>query len=176
MRFSTASASSCFGSGICTRIPCTLPSALSRFTTAFSSACDVDAGIRIVSPRMPASSHAAALLRTYTALAGSSPTSTTERPGTTPLAPRAFTCSAIRARTLAATAFPSISVPRSDMETVELAGIVHRARLPDCHDLDLSGILQLGLDATSDLLGQRAHANIVDVVRRDDDAHLATRL
>src|SRR6476661_10301924 len=56
------------------------------------------------------------------------------------------------------------------------AGKVHRPRLADQHDLDLSRILELGLDATRDLLGERRHAAVVHVVRDDHHADLSARL
>src|SRR5205085_5593737 len=46
-------------------------------------------------------------------------------------------------------------------------------RFANQHDLDLSRILQLGLYTPCDLLRHRCHANVIDVVRHDDDAYLA---
>src|SRR5436190_2774602 len=119
---------------------------------------------------MPASAHAFPFDATYTALAGSSPTSTTVSPGVTPRAFSTFTSSATRSRTRRAISRPSITT------AVVSARKIHRPRLADRHDLDLAGVLQLGLDAPRDLFGERAHAHVVDVVRRDDDAHLAACL
>ena len=64
MRRITVSAWICFGSGIWTRIPCTRSSSFSRSTTASSSSCVVDAGIRIVSPRIPVSTASFSFART----------------------------------------------------------------------------------------------------------------
>src|SRR5258705_13759433 len=96
------------------------------------------------------------------ALAGSSPTRTTARPGFMPSCASFFARSATSARTFFAIPRPSINS----------AGKVHCSRLPDQHDFDLSWILQLGLDATGDLLGERGHAQIVHLFGRDDDANL----
>src|SRR5579864_5081887 len=147
-------------------MPCTDGSALSASTCARRSACDVSSGNRMVTLRMPASSVALPLLRTYTALAGSSPTSTTVRPGTTPRWASRWASHATSSRIRRAIATPSISS----------AGKVHRPLLADHDHLDLAGILQLTLDATRDFLAQRRHANVVHVVGIHDHANLAPRL
>src|SRR5688572_18065696 len=166
MRRITSSASICFGSGICTRIPCTASSALRRSTCSSSSACVVSAGSRTVTLCMPASSDALPFERTYTALAGSSPTSTTASPGRTPAA---LSCAACRAT--------SSRMPRAiDVPSMSSAGKVDRPRLANDDDLDLPRILQLALDAPRDLLGERGRAAIVHVLGRHDDADLAARL
>src|SRR5688572_3709112 len=133
---------------------------------ARSSASVVCAGRRMVELCMPASSLAAPFARTYVALAGSSPTRMTASPGVMPRDLSAAVSRATRSRTPRAIPTPSISS----------AGKVHRASLTNQHDLYLTGILQLGLDATGDLVAQRRHTVLLDVVGRDDDAHLAPRL
>src|ERR1700735_5325973 len=115
---------------------------------------------------IPASSDALPFARTYTALAGSSPTRTTANPGRTPRAMRAAAVSATPARTARAIVAPSI---RS-------AGKIHRPRLPDQHDLDLTRVLQLGFDTARNLVRQRRHAGVVDGVRRHHAPDLAPRL
>src|SRR6476620_5825827 len=110
---------------------------------------------------MPASSHAFPFAFTYTALAGSSPTRTTARPGRTPRSASKAASRAASSRIERAIATPSMSS----------AGKVHRACLADQHDLDLSRILKLRLDAASDFFTESRHACIVDVIRRHDYAH-----
>src|SRR5688500_7546593 len=131
-----------------------------------SSLCVISAGRRMVDLYIPASSLAAPFDRTYVALAGSSPTRMTASPGVTPRDFSAAVSRATRSRTLRAIATPSISS----------AGKVHRACLANQHDLYLPRILQLRLDAPGDLIAERRHAVLLDVVGRDDDAHLAPRL
>src|SRR5688500_13599753 len=131
-----------------------------------SSSCVVSAGRRMVELCIPASSLADPFDRTYVALAGSSPTRMTASPGVMPRDVSAAVSRATRSRTPRAIATPSISS----------AGKVHRACLANQHDLDLPGILKLGLDAPGDLIAERRHAVLLDVVGRDDDAHLAPRL
>src|SRR5215213_3454894 len=179
----TVSGSICFGSGICTRIPSTVSSALSCSTSARSSACDVVDGSRIVSPAIPASRDAFSLPPTYTALAGSSPTSTTVRPGVTPFRFSSATSAATSARTFCASATPSINrAPPSAMPDVTsvpataLSGKIHRPCLSNQHDFDLPWILELGLDAPRDLLGERRHAHVVHVIRDDHHPDLAAGL
>src|SRR5260221_424739 len=176
----TGRGSMSFGSGICRRMPCTVVPRLSRSTTASSSAGVVAVGSTMVPPAIPASRDAFSFAPTYTALAGALPTSTTLSPGVTPRAPSACTSAATSARMSAASAVPSIRRARVGASR-SLAGAastrkVHRPRFADEHDLDLSGILKLRLDTPSDLLGQRRHAAIVDVVRDDDDTNLAAGL
>src|SRR4051812_45748537 len=115
----------------------------------------------MVSPAIPASRDAFSLAPTYTALAGSSPTSTTLSPGVTPRAFSAATSAATSARIFFASSVPLISCALA----ITSAGKVHRPCLADQHHLDLSGILQLGLDAPRDLLRQRRHASVVHVIR-----------
>src|SRR6476646_1607160 len=171
-------------------MPCTRGSPFRRSTCSSNSASVVSAGRRIVSPCMPASSHAFPFERTYTALAGSSPTRTTDRPGVTPSALSLATSFATSCLTRRPIAVPSMSVapdvgscaavaaaPSPCVEFVCVsARKVHRPRFANDHDLDLSGILQLRLDSASDLLGQRRHSNVVDIIRRDEDANLSARL
>ena len=73
----TSLASSPFGRGSCTRIPLIEGSSFSSRTLERSSSCVVSAGIAILTEAIPVYSHAFCLLRTYTVLAGSSPTCTT---------------------------------------------------------------------------------------------------
>src|SRR5688500_5937399 len=166
MRRITSSESICFGSGICTRMPCTAWSALRRSTCSSSSACVVSAGSRTVTLCIPASSHALPFERTYTALAGSSPTRMTARPGFTPFAASFETRTATAARTRFAIARPSISS----------AGKVHGSGFPDQHDLDLPRILELRLDPARDLFGERRHPRIVHFLGRHDYTHFAPSL
>src|SRR4051812_46903294 len=95
---------------------------------------------RIVSPAMPASREAFSLAPTYTALAGSSPTSTTERPGITPRARSAAASTATCARIVAASPVPSISLAPATGAVATSAGKIHRPRLADQDDLDLAGV------------------------------------
>src|ERR1700733_9207755 len=120
----------------------------------------------MVTPCIPASSVAFPLARTYTALARSSPTSTTASPGVTPRAPRPAAARATSARTAWAMATPSINS----------AGKIHRPRLANHDHLNLARILEFGLNTTGDLLGQRRHPGIVDVLGRDHHSHLTSRL
>src|SRR5688500_13106001 len=166
MRRITRVASMCFGSGIWTRMPCTASSAFNRSMRLRSSASVVSAGNSIVTPSMPASSDAFRLARTYTALAGSVPTRITVSPGLTPRADSAAASRATCSRRRRAIATPS---------TIS-AGKVHRPRLADDDDLDLPRVLELRLDAARDLLGERCHADIVDIVRCHDYPDLTAGL
>src|SRR4051812_47830581 len=56
------------------------------------------------------------------------------------------------------------------------ASKVDRPRFPNEHNLDLPRVLELGFDATSDLLGERGHADVVHVIRNDDDTNLTPGL
>src|SRR3954468_11270438 len=51
-----------------------------------------------------------------------------------------------------------------------------RAGLPDDHDLDVAGVLHLGLDALGDVLGELVGVEIADDVRLGDHAQLAAGL
>src|SRR5688500_1175251 len=82
----------------------------------------------------------------------------------------------MRARILAATALPSMSVPRPGGAPTTSACKIHRPCLADRDNLDLTGILQLRLDPPRDLLGQRSHPHVIDVVGGDDDTDFASRL
>src|SRR5437660_11352833 len=85
--------------------------------------------------------------------------------------PRAFSAAispASSARIALPTAVPSMMVA--------LVCNVHRPGLPNDHDPDLPGILQLRLDLARDLVGQLAGLEIVHHVRRDHDPHLSPRL
>src|SRR5688572_2641524 len=53
---------------------------------------------------------------------------------------------------------------------------VHRSRLTNRDDFDLTGILELGLDTACDLLGQGPHSHVVDVVGSHDHPNLPTGL
>ncbi len=98
------------GNGSCTRMPLTSGARLRRPIRASSSAWLVSAGRRCSSERMPTSSARSTLLRTYTWLAASAPTSTTARPGCTPPWRSFCTCSRTSASTRVAVALPSISL------------------------------------------------------------------
>ena len=82
----TCSSSRWDGSGSCTRKPCIVGSRLSSSTLAMSCSWVVSAGMRMVTDFIPRDSHISPFFLTYTCEAGSSPTSTTARPGVTPLA------------------------------------------------------------------------------------------
>src|SRR5512133_114824 len=129
----------------------------------------------MVLPFMPASMHAFSLARTYTALAGSSPTSTTVRPGVTPRAISAAASRATSARTCLAMATPSMSLAASTPSST-LAGNVYGPLFTDGDNLDLPRILQLGFPPTRDLVGERLHPQVIHVVRVHDHADLAPRL
>ena len=64
MRSVTCASSTCFGSGSCTRMPCTAGSAFSRSTSASTSGCDAVAGRSNANERMPTASVVLRLLRT----------------------------------------------------------------------------------------------------------------
>src|SRR5204863_7355521 len=101
----------------------------------------------------------ASLLRTYTALAGSSPTSTTLSPGTMPSVFSLSTSDRTSAWTRSAIAAPSMTFPRTrdvtpgaTLTAARLARAtsprkVDGPRLTNQYDLDLTRILELGLDA-----------------------------
>src|SRR5205814_6429438 len=96
-----------------------------------------------------------------------------------PRASSAATVVATSACTCAAIFTPSSSLSpdavdcRDSTVTPGLPGKVHRPRLANQHNLDLSRILQLRFDAPSDLLGHGGHANVVHVVGCDDHADFA---
>src|SRR5450759_891034 len=107
-RATTSSTSRWRGNGCCTRIPCTSGSALSESMSASRSACAKSAGSRWSKERMPRRSQSLSFILTYDCDAGSSPTSTTARPGTTPRAFSAATFAAVRCSTIDDTCFPSM--------------------------------------------------------------------
>src|SRR5262249_7235926 len=94
--------------------------------------------------------------------------------------------------TFFASAAPSISTPRCGVCTALVprgapspspstaaawsARKIHRPGLANQHDLDLTGVLQLGLDAARDLLRHRRHTKVIDIVRHHDHAHLTPGL
>ena len=80
----TLSSDMCEGRGSWTRMPSTSSALFRESITDRSSASGVSAGMFTVVFRMPAFSQAMALLRTYTVLAGSSPTRITARCGARP--------------------------------------------------------------------------------------------
>ncbi len=129
-------------------------SALSRSTSSSTAASVVSAGSRmrlVVHRRLPRTPAPSCGRRP--ALAGSSPTSTTAEAGRDAARPERRDLARRRSARIAfATAMPSISS----------AGKVHRPRLTDHDDLDLSRVLQLGLDAPRDLLGQLGRSGVVD--------------
>src|SRR5689334_23002414 len=112
---STARASSGAGSGSCTRMPWTSPRRPSSRTSATSSCCPTLAARRCPKERIPTSAHAFSLLPTYRRDAGSSPTSTVARPGTTSRAASRATRSRTSLRTAAATLLPSIVCPTEEI-------------------------------------------------------------
>src|SRR5262245_14218222 len=169
MRRITASAFMCFGNGICTRMPWTRSSALSRSTISRSSSWLIVAGRRIVSPCIPSSLQVRSFAPTYTALAGSSPTSTTDNPGVMPRAFNTATFAATSTFTCSASLVPWMIFS----SIVASASKVHRPGFPNEHNLDLPWILQLGLDPACDLLRHRRHAHVVDVIGDNDDANFA---
>src|SRR5439155_26768646 len=59
---------------------------------------------------------------------------------------------------------------------ISTTGKVHSFRHADQHDLDLTRIRKLGFDAAGDILSERCHASIVDFLRSNYHAHLATSL
>src|SRR5690242_5655813 len=159
-------------------MPCTASLAFSRSTISMSSDWVVVAGSRIVSPAMPSSREVASLLRTYTALAGSSPTSTTLKPGVIPCALRRSTSARTSLCTRSAIAVPSMMFPRTGDSVFSATSSrkVDCPRLANEHHLDLSRVLKLRLDSARDLFGHGRHADVVHVIGHDDDAHFASRL
>src|SRR3954470_15909042 len=89
--------------------------------------------------------------------------------------PRAFSAS---------TRFFTSAVTRSAMIVPSIRSAVfdasaskfHRPRFANEHNLDLPRILQLRFYATRDFLGERCHADVIDLFRSDDDADFATGL
>src|ERR1044071_3369556 len=59
---------------------------------------------------------------------------------------------------------------------LHLSSVVGRPRLPDHGDLDLAGVLELLLDLARDLVGEQGRAVVVERVRLDHHADLATGL
>ena len=104
----TAFSSICSGRGSWTRIPCTAGSSASFFTSASRVSCVVSAGRLMLRLSMPHWAQSLILPRTYTWLAGFSPTRMTARQGLTPWAFSAVTFSAASALVAAANALPSI--------------------------------------------------------------------
>src|SRR5688572_10076793 len=90
----------------------------------------------------------------------------TASPGRTPRARRTATLRATSARMEAEIAEPSMTS----------AGKVHRPRLADDYHLDLSGILELRLDAPGDFLRQRRHADVVHLIGTHHHAHFTSGL
>src|ERR1019366_2625031 len=106
-----AGPSRCAGTGSCSRMPLTALSAPRLSSSAATSSNEESAGRRRSKGTIPTSRHARCLPPTYTAEAGSSPTSTVARPGARPVsAVKASTSLATSARTRAAIALPSIRV------------------------------------------------------------------
>ena len=99
------------GVGSCSRIPDTRSSAPSSASNCSTSSWETSAGSLWLKPSIPTSAHAFCLPPTYTAEAGSSPTSTVASPGRgLPAATQASTSSRTSERTCWAIALPSISV------------------------------------------------------------------
>src|SRR5689334_21394176 len=176
MRRTTASESRCLGKGICTRMPCTAGSAFSRSTISINSVCVIEAGRRMVSPFIPSSMHVRSLAPTYTALAASSPTRATVSPGVMPRALSAETRDATSTFTLSASAVPSMMLLFSADAAVPLPSKVYRPRFANEYHFDLPRILQFRFDAPCNFFGHRGHAHVIDVVGKNDDAHLASGL
>src|SRR5690606_13952422 len=179
IRSSTSPARICLGSGSWTRMPWISGSAFRPSTTPISRSCEESPGSTMLREWKPAASAARPFIRTYTWLAGSSPTRTVARPGFVPVCCSKRTASsAISARIallssvpLRIFAIPSpIGKPRASTREVD------RACLPDHDDLDLPRILELLLEPPRDGLGQPGHPGVVDQLGLDDDAHLAARL
>ena len=103
----TASVSMCFGRGNCTKIPWMLASWLSLFTYSNNSSGVVSSARRITFEWMPTSVAARSLLRTYTWLAGSSPTRMTVSEGVIPLLESCCTSCFSPSLIFPANAFPS---------------------------------------------------------------------
>src|SRR2546421_11584502 len=57
-----------------------------------------------------------------------------------------------------------------------LFGVLHRARLADDRDLDLTGVLQRVLDLLRDVARETRGLEVVELLRLDHDADLPTRL
>src|SRR5688572_8126947 len=105
-------------------------------------------------------------MRTYTWLAGSSPTSTTARPGVTPVCSRnAFVSSASSSRISSLSACPLMIFAIRCFPSAGSAREVDGARLADHDHLDLTRILQLFLEPARDLFAQLRHADVVHVLR-----------
>ena len=95
------------GSGSCTRYAVQAGSAFNSSTTASTSAWVAVAGSSTPMLRMPTSAQSRCLPRTYAWLAGSSPTSTVPRPGSTPRSRSASMRALSSPRMVAAVALPS---------------------------------------------------------------------
>ncbi len=119
----TACSSKPLGSGICTRMPWMAGSAFRARTRAIRSSCLVSAGSRWVTECSPASRLCSPLERTYIWLAGSSPTSTTARPGVSP-------CSALRRAASTATSARTRSAPA--LKSMIRASLMGRSVRNEC--------------------------------------------
>src|SRR5262249_5257992 len=64
----------------------------------------------------------------------------------------------------------------ADEQDVHLTRVLDRTGLPDHRDLDLAGVLQLGLDLLAPAPGEPQRLVARALVRLDDDAELAARL
>src|SRR2546425_12937284 len=80
-----------------------------------------------------------------------------------------------RSRTARRPGEPKMSAMKR-MFTWALAGVLHRPRLADHHDLDLAGILKLLLHLARDVGGELKRPRVVHVLGLDQDPDLATRL
>src|SRR5918993_1283791 len=83
---------------------------------------------------------------------------------------------ATSARSSRATAAPSMSAAPTETASLESASKVHGPRFADHDHLDLSGVLELRLDAPRDLFGERRHANVIHILGRHDHTNLAPGL
>ena len=111
---STVASLMCFGSGSCTRIPCTCGSAF-KSRTHWSSSSSVTLSSNVLSTEWKATSAAAFFfMRTYVAESVLAPTRTTASPGVTPCCSfSSVACCLISARISAEIALPSMIVAPS---------------------------------------------------------------
>src|SRR5688572_13744265 len=109
---------------------------------------------------------------------------TTVNPGVMPFAFNSAVSFATSARTAFAIATPSMSTAPPDVCSSGLwpvasglasARKIHRPRFSDDNHLDLTRILQLGLDTPRNFVRQRRHARVVDVFRRHEIGRASCR-
>mmetsp|Transcript_39001 Transcript_39001/g.54183 ORF Transcript_39001/g.54183 Transcript_39001/m.54183 type:complete len:255 (+) Transcript_39001:295-1059(+) len=85
MAAKTVCSSMCLGSGSCTKIPCTLGSALKAFTTSSTCCCVAVSGRSLSKEAIPTSAHFFRFILTYVWESLRIPTMTTAKPGTFPV-------------------------------------------------------------------------------------------